>query len=143
MLPKMTVGKSLRPVLENRKTEWREYVVGETLNFERGTAIRDGRYKTTFFIDGAVRVFDMDRDPGETEDISAQDIGREVIRNHWQHLRDYVSRIEPYHGRTIAFRKSAYLKCTAEEREQEASQLTDYLRWYASIAAGEVDHERT
>jgi choline-sulfatase len=143
MLPKMTVGKSLRPVLENKKTEWRDYVVGETLNFERGTAIRDVRYKTTFFIDGAVRVFDMDRDPGETEDISTQDIGKEVTKNHWKHLRDYIHQIEPYHGRTVAFRKSAYIKCTAEEREQEALQLAGYLQWYTNIASGEVDYAQT
>ena len=85
----------------------------------------------------------MDRDLGETEDISAQDIGNDVIENHWMYLRDYVTQIEPYHGRTIAFRKSAYIKCTAEEREREAMQLADYLRWYKNIASGEADYAQT
>ena len=80
----------------------------------------------------------MDRDPGETEDISAQEIGKDITKNHWKYLRDYVNQIEPHHGRTIAFRKSAYIKCTAEEREQEALQLADYLQWYTNIASGEV-----
>ena len=140
MLPKMTVGTSLRPVLENAATKWRDYVVGETLNFERGTAIRDDRYKTTFFIDGTVRVFDMETDPDETNDISAQGLGREVIGRHLAYLRDYLDRIDPHRGPPISFRKSAYKKHTAEEREKEAAQLTTYLSWYRKVASGEVDY---
>ena len=67
-LPKMTIGKSYRPLFEKQETPWRKYVVGETRIGALRTAIRDATHKSIIYQDGAI-VYDMVNDPLETKDL--------------------------------------------------------------------------
>ena len=95
MLPKMTIGKSLRPLVEGKTVDtWHEYIVGESFLGRGQVGIRDARYKTIFYCDGPIKVFDLKADPLEMKDLSTSDAGKTALQRHKQHLREYLDRIE-------------------------------------------------
>ncbi len=95
MLPKMTIGKSIRPLAEGRKVDkWREYIVGESFLGQGQVGVRDGKHKTIFYCDGPIKVFDLQADPLEMKDLSTSIQGKTLAARHKTHLREYLSRIE-------------------------------------------------
>jgi choline-sulfatase len=95
MLPGMTIGKSLRPLAEGKKVDqWREYIVGESFLGDGRVGVRDGKHKTIFACDGPVKVFDLQADPLEMNDLFASAEGEAVAEKHMKCLREYLSRIE-------------------------------------------------
>ena len=95
MLPRMTIGKSLRPLAEGRKVDrWREYIVGESFLGNGQVGVRDAQHKTIFYCDGPIKVFDLQADPLEMNDLSASAAGEAVVAKHKEYLREYLSRIE-------------------------------------------------
>lgn len=129
MLPKMTVGKSLRPVFEARAGAWRDYVVGETRIGALRTAIRCLRYKTIFYADGRVQLYDMEKDPLEKLDIAAAPESRDIIKKHRAYFRDYVRRITLYRGPAVIGEGRR-----AKPRQAGLNaQIKEYCAWYDRI----------
>ena len=95
MLPKMTIGKSLRPLVEGKKVDkWREYIVGESFLGTGQVGVRDKQHKTIFYCDGPTKVFDLEEDPLEMNDLSATADGKAVMARHKDNLREYLGSIE-------------------------------------------------
>jgi len=94
-LPKMTIGKSLRPLAEGKQVDqWRTYIVGESFLGSGRVGVRDARHKTIFACDGPIKVFDLQADPLEMNDLSASVEGPAVAKQHKEYLREYLTRIE-------------------------------------------------
>jgi len=120
-LPKMTIARSWRPLLEGKQdTPWRDYVVGETSIGGVSTSIRTDRCKAIFYGDGSVKVFDMDKDPGETKNLADVPELAGVRADLRAKFREYIGRIEMY--RPVP--------------GQPRGLFDQYITWYESIAAG-------
>ncbi len=124
-LPKMTIGRSWRPLLEGKDVSWREYIVGETSIGRTSTAIRDPRFKTIFHKRGSSQVYDMETDPLEQKDLAETSQGRAVEVRHRELFREYIESIELCPEPTWGDLKP---------RQRKIYQ--DYLEWYESILAG-------
>ena len=120
-LPKMTVAKSLRPVVEGKKTPdgWRDYIVGESFLGSGQIGVRDKQYKSIHYGDGSIKLFDLLADPLEMKDLASDAAGKIVIKRHKAHLRQYVGKLE---------------LCTRLPKGSEAPYQT-YLNWYRKIKA--------
>ena len=122
MLPKMTIGKSLRPLAEGREVDqWHEYIVGESFLGKGQVGVRDGKHKTIFYCDGPVKVFDLQADPLEMKDLSAGAEGKAVSARHKSHLREYLGKIE----------------LCERVPPQKGAPYRAYLDWYRKVK-GEV-----
>jgi choline-sulfatase len=120
MLPKTTIGRSLRPLAEGARVEgWREYVVGESFLGAGQVGVRDGNHKTIFYCDGPVKVFDLEADPLEMKDLSAGTAGKAVAARHKTHLREYLDNIE----------------LCRRVPEHRAEPYRTYLDWYGKVKA--------
>jgi choline-sulfatase len=109
MLPKMTIGKSLRPLVENKKVDdWHEYIVGENWQGTGKIGVRDARHKTIFYGDGVTNIFDLQADPMEMNDLFATREGKGVLAKHKKYLREYVSKLEIYEPAKIKDNQKAY-----------------------------------
>lgn len=94
-LPKMSIGKSLRPLAEGNAVDgWHEYVVGESFLGTGQVGVRDKQHKTIFYCNGATKIFDLIADPLEMHNRSNTTDGRAVMARHQQYLLEYLSRIE-------------------------------------------------
>jgi len=121
MLPKMTIGRSLRPLVEGKEVaEWHDYVVGESFLGKGQVGVRDARHKTIFYCDGATKVFDLKSDRLEMNELSATAGGKAVIARHKGHLREYLERIE----------------VCDHVPEEKAAPYNVYLDYYRSVRKG-------
>lgn len=94
-MPKMTIGKSLRPLAEGKAVDkWHEYVVGESFLGTGQVGVRDKRHKTIFYCNGPVKLFDLVADPLEMKNLSDTADGKAVMERHSGHLLEYLGRIE-------------------------------------------------
>jgi choline-sulfatase len=120
-LPKMTIAKSLRPIVEGKKPPggWRDYIVGESFLGSGQIGVRDKQYKSIHYGAGQIKLFDLLADPLEMNDLSATDAGKTVIKRHKNHLREYVGKLE---------------LCTRLPAGGQAPYQT-YLNWYRKIKA--------
>jgi len=108
-LPKMTIGKSLRPLVEEKSTDWHEYIVGENWNGEAKIGIRDASHKTIFYGDGGqICIYDLEADPLEMNDLFGTPEGKSVLAKHKKHLRDYLDKIEVYEPSNPSKKHPAY-----------------------------------
>jgi len=95
-MPPGRVGRSLRPVLEDREPAvWHDHVVIETQldrgGNVKGRAVRTDRYKYIAYSRGADReqLFDMQDDPGEMVNLAISSRHRDVLQRHRDRLRDW------------------------------------------------------
>ena len=97
-LPKMTFGKSLRPLVEDKPVDWHEYIVGENWNSSGEIGLRDATHKTIFYDEygGQVCVYNLETDPLEMNDLFGTPEGKAVLAKHKKHLREYVDKLEVY-----------------------------------------------
>ncbi|WP_044254198.1 sulfatase [Rhodopirellula sp. SWK7] len=96
-LPKMTIGKSLRPLVEEKPTDWHEHIVGENWQGSGKIGIRDATHKTIFYGEGGqVCIFNLEADPLEIEDLFGTAEGETVLAKHTEHLLEYLNKIEIY-----------------------------------------------
>jgi arylsulfatase A-like enzyme len=119
MLPKMTIGKSLRPLAEGKKVDkWHDYIVGESFLGKGQVGVRDQQHKTIFHCDGETKVFDLKDDPLEMKNLVDTADGKAVMAKHKEYMREYLGKIE---------------LC---EPKKKAAPHEVYLNYYRSIGAG-------
>jgi len=117
-LPKMTVARSLRPILEGRKVaDWRDQIVGESFLGVGQIGVRDARYKSIHYGNGEVRLYNLADDPLETKNLAASPGGKAVVERHKRYLRDYVAKLD---------------LCTRVAKTNPAPYKR-YLDWYRRI----------
>jgi len=118
MMPKMTIGKSLRSLAEGKTVKkWRDYIVGESFLGTGQIGVRDSRHKTIFYGNGTTKVYDLKADPLEMKDLSEASAGKAVMAEHNKHLREYAGTIE---------------LCERVPKDKAAAYET-YLKWYEKL----------
>ncbi|MCP4311242.1 MAG: sulfatase-like hydrolase/transferase, partial [Bacteroidetes bacterium] len=125
MMPKMTVAKSLRPIVEGKKGEtWRDYIVGESFHGNQ-VAVRDQQYKTIFYCNNqATKVFDMKADPLEMNNLASGSEGKEVRARHRVLLGEYLDKVEVYEPAEKNRGHVAYLQYYGDfEKNMEQEEL--------------------
>ena len=95
MLPKMTIGRSLRPVLEGKSPAWRDFVIGESMLGGGQVGIRDKQFKTILYGNDTAKIYDLKNDPLEKHDLAGTEQGKAVMQRHMGYMRRYISSIEP------------------------------------------------
>jgi len=98
MMPKMTIAKSLKPLVEGRKVDdWHETIVGESFHGQQ-VAVRDAQYKTIFHCNPKIKtkVFDLKADPLEMKNLVDTPDGKSVMANHKNRILDYLDKVELY-----------------------------------------------
>ncbi len=92
--PDRVVGKSLRPLLEGRNTQWRDMVTAEVAR--TGRMIRTDQYKyITYRHDPVEQLFDMQNDPWETKNLAGDAMFASALQDHRKLLADWESRLDP------------------------------------------------
>jgi len=92
--PRGVLGKSLRPLLEDKPVEWRDYLVYET-HFT-GRTVRTPQFKYVTYEDDPVeQLFDMKADPWETQNLYKESQYADVMRQHRQLLGEWQARLSP------------------------------------------------
>lgn len=87
-------GRSLRPLLEHRTADWREFVVSEVAT--TGRMVRTPEYKLISYKgDETDQLFDMRADPGETKNLFGDAKFADVHADLKSRLQDWESRLEP------------------------------------------------
>jgi len=79
--PPSVTGRSVRPLVEGRKTVWRQFVVAETV---RGRMVRSDTHKYMIYRRDTVveHLFDMRNDPLETRDLADDPASVGVLQHH-------------------------------------------------------------
>lgn len=97
MMPKMTIARSLKPLVEGRSIDWRDYIVGESFHGQQ-VAVRDTQYKTIFYLNPKMqtKVFDLKADPLEMKNLVDTPEGKAVMANHKNRLLDFLDTVELY-----------------------------------------------
>lgn len=87
-------GRSLRPILEGRNVEWREFLVCEA--DITGRMVRTPEYKLiTYQGDQTDQLFDMRSDPGEMHNLAFEARYGDVIEDLKKRLAEWESHLEP------------------------------------------------
>jgi arylsulfatase A-like enzyme len=88
-------GYSLRPLLEHKNVEWRDFVAAEVQVV--GRVIRTPHYKYVRYKDDPVeQLFDMEADPGETHNLYADSRYASVVTDHRKLLNEWESKLIVY-----------------------------------------------
>jgi arylsulfatase A-like enzyme len=91
--PPRAHGASLRPLLEGRDTDWREYLVSEWK--KQGRIVRTSQYKfVTFGDEPAVQLFDMQKDPWEMDNLAEDGAHADTIAEHRKLLDEWNGRMD-------------------------------------------------
>jgi len=86
-------GRSLRPLLEGRRVEWREFVAAE-MQFI-GRMIRTDRFKYVRYKgDPVEQLFDMHKDPWETKNLFDDARYADVLKAHRRLLEEWEKRMD-------------------------------------------------
>jgi arylsulfatase A-like enzyme len=99
--PPGLIGRSIRPLVEDRGDNWREDLVSETAIgggprcqfFADGLTLIGERYKYMVYSAGAHRehLVDLQRDPGETKNLAADPQFLPVLQNFRRRLREWCA----------------------------------------------------
>ena len=89
--PEGLPGRSLRPLVEGKAVEWRDFVVAESLS---SRMLRTKRYKYCIYESGSHReqLIDMENDPGEMKNLAEVESFKDVLEKHRRLLRGWVKR---------------------------------------------------
>jgi arylsulfatase A-like enzyme len=120
-LPKTTIAQSMRPIFEQTNDPWRDYVIGETSIGPLSVAVVDQRYKSIIGQDNT-RLYDLQNDPLETQNISDDPVHAEIVTRHRAHFREYISQIEMYPEPK-----------TGQEEWKRGNLYRDYINWYTEV----------
>lgn len=112
ILPNMTIGRSLRPILEGGNPDWREYVIGESMLGPGQAGVRDKRYKTILYPDQDDKVYDLESDPLEMKDLACTDEGKAIRKKHLEYMKEYIRSIKlapvPSYAKVAPNQKATY-----------------------------------
>jgi len=97
--PKVTfTGYSLRQIIENPEADWREYLVVELADYKpdqsrKGRMVRTKNYKYNVYNQGKnnEQLFDLGKDPGETQNLASQPLLKELKNQHREYLKKWQS----------------------------------------------------
>ena len=83
-IPDTVDGKSIKEIIENKPVKWREYLHGEHFNHEKSNQyIVDKKMKYMWFSQtGAEKLFDLENDPKELNDLSEKAEYTEVVEKY-------------------------------------------------------------
>lgn len=130
-LPTMTFSLSWRPLLEGRPVRWRDHIIGETSAGRLSIAVRDKRYKSIFYSDGKVTLYDLENDPLEMKNLAEDTDFAPVVRQHREWVRQFVTEMDLY-------RPSPTVQAILKRLPPRLARLyPDYLRWYESLRGDE------
>ncbi|MHC4628730.1 MAG: sulfatase family protein [Planctomycetota bacterium] len=104
-MPKMTVARSLRPLLEGTPTKWRDYVVAESNSASgprRAVCMKD--FKAFLNQDGSASLYSLKDDPLEMRDLARDRKYAEQLARARAFHNEYVDRIT-LHPRLRSFGK--------------------------------------
>jgi choline-sulfatase len=138
-LPKMTIARSWRPLLQGNETQWRDYVICETSIGPLSACVRDGQFKSIIYED-RTRLFDIRNDPLETKDLAGDAEYAAVKKRHRHHFREYIKQIEVYPGppnieRWISRQRRAARMPRAAVSYKRGNLYRAYVKWYEKIKA--------
>jgi len=96
--PAKVRGRSLKSIIDDPRTPWREYIVTELAddNLDRsrqGRMVRSAQYKYNLYSHGARReqLFDLKYDPGETQNLAYEPAMHKVVKAHRALLRQWMN----------------------------------------------------
>jgi arylsulfatase A-like enzyme len=115
--PAALAGRSVLDLVRGKETAWRPYVdLEHDICYSRENhwnALTDGRVKYIFHaLDGAQQLFDLEKDPGEENDLASDPGHRDALRLWRGRLRDHLAeRAKPFvvNGE-LAMRPDSYLR---------------------------------
>lgn len=87
-------ARSWRPVLEGKAPDWRDYTVCENPLGDPGLAVIGQRYKAMFYREGETELYDLENDPGETDNLAGDADAAEALELCRSRLGDYLSRVD-------------------------------------------------
>jgi choline-sulfatase len=92
--PPRVVGRTLRPLLEGKRTEWRELVAAEVAG--GGRMIRTAGHKYIAYADDPVeQLFDMRGDAGEMRNLAPDSAHASALESHRKLLKDWTAHLDP------------------------------------------------
>jgi choline-sulfatase len=127
-MPKTTIARSWRPLLEGKTGSWRDYVICETSIGSLSVCVRDLRFKSIIYPD-KTRLYDIANDPLETKDLADDPKYASVKKRHRENFRKYISQIEIYPG------PSGRTKTAALKRNKRGNLYEAYVNWYEKVKA--------
>ncbi|UCG56156.1 MAG: sulfatase-like hydrolase/transferase [Phycisphaerales bacterium] len=138
-LPKMTIARSWRPLLEGKETKWRDYVICETSIGPLSVCVRETRFKSIIYED-RTKLYDIRNDPLETNDLAGDPRYALAKKRHRDQFREYLSRIEIYPGpagieEEIARQRRFGRRRTSRARYQQGNLYEAYVNWYERVKA--------
>jgi len=93
-MPDMSVARSLRPLLEDKKPSWREYVVAESYSGGPGRAVRTERYKAFLYQDGSSYLYDIKTDPFEKHDLARDSAYSDELNRCRHYHNEFVKQLK-------------------------------------------------
>jgi len=89
-------GSSLKPLIEGREVDWREYVVMELADFKpdpsrKGRMVRSQFYKYNRYSSGEEQLFHLREDPGETKNLIGEAVLGGIAERHRSFLQAWAS----------------------------------------------------
>jgi arylsulfatase A-like enzyme len=98
-IPAACQGRSLKPVVEGRATDWRDFVVTELAidprdPVKQGRMVRTAKYKYNLYGYGArnEQFFDLDADPGEMTNLIAKPELQPEVARHRKLLKQWMEK---------------------------------------------------
>jgi choline-sulfatase len=137
-LPRMTIARSWRPLLEGEDVKWRDYVICETSVGQLSVCVRDARFKSIIYED-KTKLYDIQNDPLETEDLINNPEYSAVKKRHYEQFREYLSQIEIYPGPPDFDKKAAIQKRPSAKRRDTRERYPRrnlygaYVKWYEKV----------
>jgi arylsulfatase A-like enzyme len=92
--PPHSRGRSLKPLLEGNKTDWREFVVSEHHIIGRMVRSNDFKY-VKYHGDDVEQLFDMKADPGETVNLYDNSKYGDIVKDHRRMLDEWNAHLLP------------------------------------------------
>jgi len=97
VIPERITGRSVKPIIDNPESDWREFAVTEVQPFNRFPdikvrSIRTLQYKYNLFSHGEKyeQLFDMINDPGEMVDLADHPDFHQVLMEHRELLQQWM-----------------------------------------------------
>lgn len=125
-MPKTTIARSWRPLLEGKAGIWRDYVICETSIGSLSVSVRDLHFKSIIYPD-KTKLYDIKNDPLETKDLADDPKYAAIRKRHRENLRNYISQIEIYPGPPDRTKKMV------RKRNARGNLYNAYVKWYEKV----------